>query len=103
MKERRQYPRYTANLATRYLYNRGMISLDEETTIIDISRGGASLNLSDKIKKGDMVLLNMDIPSIGAISSMLKIVWTIGKQAGGFFDWVSDTDKLTRYIGQLNN
>ena len=105
MKERRKYTRYHPDLQARYVYVRGMVALEEDTQLKDLSINGMRLCLSSVIKKGDIFLVEMKLPFIGTISAIAKVIWTkdIGKraEAGTIFDWVSSIEKLARYLQRL--
>ena len=89
----------------RYVYVRGMVALEEDTCLKDLSINGMRLHLSSVIKKGDIFLVEMKLPFMGTISAIAKVVWTkdIGKnsEAGAMFDWISNINKLAKYIQRL--
>ena len=105
MQERRRYTRYHPDLKVRYIYVRGMVALEEDTYLKDLSINGMCLYLSSVIKRGDIFLVEVKLPFIGTISAIAKVVWTkdIGKttEAGVIFDWISKVDKLARYLQGL--
>lgn len=107
MQERRKYTRYHPDLRVRYIYVRGMIALEENTQLKDISINGLRLYLSSVIKKGGIFLVEMKLPfmGMGTISAIAKVIWTkdIGKnaEAGVIFDWISNINKLAKYIQGL--
>ena len=105
MKERRRYTRYHPDLQVRYVYVRGMVALEEDTNLKDLGINGMRLNLSSVIKRGDIFLVEMKLPFVGTISAIAKVVWTkdTGKnsEAGVMFDWVSNINKLAKYIQGL--
>lgn len=105
MRERRRYTRYPSNLKVKYIYVRGMIALEEDTQLKDLSINGMRLHLSSLIKRGDIFLVEMNLPFIGTISAIAKVIWTKETrktaEAGVMFDWVSNIDKLTMYIQGL--
>ncbi|MFH0731490.1 MAG: PilZ domain-containing protein [Candidatus Omnitrophota bacterium] len=112
MRERRRYPRYNTNLQARYLYIRGMVALEEETRLSDLSVAGMRIYLSSIVKRGDVFIVEMKLPFIGTISAMARVIWTKAagnteeaghayRQAGVLFEWVSNENKLQDYLEEL--
>ena len=106
MNERRRYIRFESDLTLRYVYIRGMITLEEDTRLKDISINGMRLYLPPVIKKGDIFLAELNMPFTGLISAIAKVIWTrelpeAKEEAGVEFDWVSNIDKLGRYLQKL--
>ena len=119
MNERRRYIRFESDLTLRYVYIRGMITLEEDARLKDISINGMRLYLPPVIKKGDIFLVELNMPFTGLISAIAKVIWTrelpeakeeagppspaFGRQgeAGVEFDWISNIDKLGRYLQKL--
>ncbi len=108
MNERRRYIRFESNLTLRYVYIRGMITLEEDTRLKDISINGMRIYLPSLIKRGDMFLAELDMPFAGLISAIVKVIWTKEvpeakekQEAGVEFDWISNIDKLGRYLQKL--
>ena len=105
MQERRRYTRYYPDLKVRYIYVRGMVAVEEDTRLKDLSINGMGLCLSSVVKKGDVFIVEMNLPLIGTISAIAKVVWikerTNYSEAGVIFDWISSIDKLAKYIQRL--
>ncbi len=105
MQERRRYTRYHSGLKVRYIYVRGVVAIEEDTSLKDLSINGMCLYLSSVIKKSDIFLVEMKLPFVGIISAIAKVVWIkdTGKnsEAGVMFDWISNVNKLAKYIQRL--
>lgn len=101
MHEQRQYMRYQPNISARYIYVRGMVALEEDTKVDDLSVTGMRLHISSVVRTGDVFLAEIPLPLLGTISAIAKVVWTEDKEAGVVFDWVSNAPRLERYIEEL--
>ena len=83
MIEKRRYPRYDKKLELRYA-TLGLASVEASSVTKNVSKGGARLQVSRLIKKGDALKLEI-MPSdrqSPPIAAMGRIVWT--KEGGGF-------------------
>ena len=108
MKERREYTRYDTDLKVRYIYRRGMIALEEDTYLKNLSLNGMRLYLSSVIKNGDVFLVEMRLPLAGTISAIAEVIWIKEEgvktiEAGAAFDWVSDINRLAEYLQRLQS
>lgn len=105
MQDRRKYTRYNPNLQVRYIYVRGMIALEDNTQLEDLSINGMRLYLSSIVKTGDIFLVEIPLPLLGTISAIAKVAWTKGignnAEAGVAFDWISNANRLGKYIEGL--
>lgn len=81
IKERRKYIRMDASIKFTYKI-KGDKGWPKKTVTKNISHGGIRGLVDKKIKKGDELELNIDIPNLKKpIYAITKVIWTADKKA----------------------
>lgn len=76
MDDRRKFHRYESALEVRY-FPRGNASKEKYTVTKDVSKGGICIPVSDTVKSGDII--NLDIKALDrstVVPALGRVVWT---------------------------
>jgi c-di-GMP-binding flagellar brake protein YcgR len=77
MKERREFVRLDMNVKVdwKQIYEASDITIEASDKTKNISAGGICLVVYEKLKKGDKLNIDMELPSRKIINARGKIVW----------------------------
>ena len=105
MHERRSFKRYEAALDTRYMKVIGCVTLDSVGVTKNVGFGGVCTTLNRLIKKGDELLIDLDIPLSGkGMATLVRVVWERSvddnrrNMCGMRFLWVSSEPLLDECV-----